>query len=158
MIFIHDAFRHGDSGSLCISYVHAFLPFKMVRQLLLSLYVLSLAAASYASDICSNYCNGTATLDWKPCQVKGYPGIECAEYQVPIDWEDCASDPITLTVNRLPSTSSTKIGSLFMRLGGPGVVSKKLNRCARGNLLTDSVVYVAQLLRYGRSTGKNHPG
>ena len=102
----------------------------MVKQLLLSLSTLCLAAGSYAADICSNYCNGTTKLNWKPCQVKEFPGIECAEFQVPIDWDDCASDPITLTVNRLPSTSSKKIGSFFMRLGGPGIVRKEPIWCA----------------------------
>jgi hypothetical protein len=48
--------------------------------------------------------------------------VECAQVQVPLDWNSPAGPKISLSVARhLASKPNQRIGSLFVNYGGPGV-------------------------------------
>jgi pimeloyl-ACP methyl ester carboxylesterase len=55
-------------------------------------------------------------LSWSGCGG----GFRCAKVTVPVDWAQPAGPTIQLAVKRLPS-SGTKIGSMLINPGGPGV-------------------------------------
>lgn len=57
---------------------------------------------------------GTGTLDWFECGM-----AECADVDVPLDYDDPAAGTITLSVARVPA-SGDRIGALFVNPGGPG--------------------------------------
>ena len=55
--------------------------------------------------------------DWQDCRS----GMECAEVDVPLDYEDPTGDSITLSVLRVPATDpDSRVGSLLVNPGGPG--------------------------------------
>ncbi len=59
-------------------------------------------------------------LDWVPCGPD-YPGIECAEAVVPLDYDAPAGATTVIALARVPaSDSANRIGSLFVNPGGPG--------------------------------------
>ena len=99
----------------------AFKSLSMSRELLNKLFALAFAIVTVTAT-CSDYNTYKGPLTWQPCKQKGFHSLQCASFDVPINWNDCASDPITLTVARIPSNSSSKTGSLFIRFGGPGIV------------------------------------
>lgn len=54
----------------------------------------------------------------------GFPSnLECATYSVPINWDEPDGEHFDLGLVRLPApaNSTTKVGSLFINPGGPGV-------------------------------------
>ena len=53
-------------------------------------------------------------LDWEDCG-----GAECANLDVPVDYEQPDGDSLTLSVARVPA-SGDRIGALFVNPGGPG--------------------------------------
>ena len=56
-------------------------------------------------------------LSWKPCNS----GFQCAQYQVPVDYNHVDSNTFTLQViKHEANTLSKRIGSLIMNPGGPG--------------------------------------
>jgi pimeloyl-ACP methyl ester carboxylesterase len=55
-------------------------------------------------------------LDWKKCDQG-----ECATLQVPLDYADPTGQTIGLAMARQTATGSTRIGSLLLNPGGPGV-------------------------------------
>ena len=57
----------------------------------------------------------TGELDWAPCGG----GAECAELDVPVDYDDPEGDTLTLSIGRV-AASGDRIGSLFVNPGGPG--------------------------------------
>lgn len=56
-------------------------------------------------------------LDWHRCDVA--PGAECAELEVPLDWDDPLGPTIDLALARTRATGD-RIGSLLTNPGGPG--------------------------------------
>ncbi|WP_158574175.1 alpha/beta hydrolase [Streptomyces triticagri] len=55
-------------------------------------------------------------LDWTACGTE-----QCAEAEVPIDYDEPDGSTITLAMRKLPATDpSGRIGTLFVNLGGPG--------------------------------------
>jgi pimeloyl-ACP methyl ester carboxylesterase len=57
-------------------------------------------------------------LTWEDCG----DGFECADIAVPLDYEDTAKGTVTLPLIRRPAgDSATRIGSLLVNPGGPGV-------------------------------------
>ncbi len=54
-------------------------------------------------------------LDWSSCGG----GSECAELDVPVDYDDPDGDTLTLSIGRVPATGD-RIGALFVNPGGPG--------------------------------------
>jgi pimeloyl-ACP methyl ester carboxylesterase len=60
----------------------------------------------------------TQELAWKDCR----DGDECAELEVPLDYDEPEGETITLSVLRVPATEPSKrVGSLVVNPGGPGV-------------------------------------
>lgn len=60
---------------------------------------------------------GDAELDWSPCD----DGYECAELEVPVDYDAATGDTLSLALARRPATGpGARIGSLLMNPGGPG--------------------------------------
>src|SRR6476469_3118565 len=59
---------------------------------------------------------------WHACgsDVSGSKGIECATYDVPLDYEGSTPGTATIALDRLPATGSDRIGTLFLNPGGPG--------------------------------------
>jgi pimeloyl-ACP methyl ester carboxylesterase len=57
---------------------------------------------------------GGDTLDWEDCG-----GAECAELEVPVDYDDPDGDTLTIGVTRVPAEGE-RLGALFVNPGGPG--------------------------------------
>lgn len=59
-------------------------------------------------------------LDWVPCG-SDYPGIECAEAVVPLDYDAPAGATTLIALARVPASDPAhRIGSVFVNPGGPG--------------------------------------
>lgn len=60
---------------------------------------------------------------WGPCG-DGVPDagteLQCATYQVPLDYRSPQAGTATIALDRLPATGPDRIGSLFLNPGGPG--------------------------------------
>ena len=59
--------------------------------------------------------DGAADIAWADCGG----GLECAELDVPLDYDDPDGDTLTLSISRVPA-SGDRIGALFVNPGGPG--------------------------------------
>lgn len=59
--------------------------------------------------------DGTGTLGWSECGG----GDECAELEVPVDWDAPDGDTLPISVLRVPA-GGDRIGALFVNPGGPG--------------------------------------
>jgi pimeloyl-ACP methyl ester carboxylesterase len=46
--------------------------------------------------------------------------LQCATYQVPLDYRDPRAGTATIALDRLPATGPDRVGSLFVNPGGPG--------------------------------------
>jgi pimeloyl-ACP methyl ester carboxylesterase len=57
-------------------------------------------------------------IDWSECGAD----LECAEIDVPLDYDDPEGETITLSVSRAPATGD-RIGPLFINPGGPGATA-----------------------------------
>lgn len=55
------------------------------------------------------------TVDWSDCGS----GFECADIEVPFDWDDPAADTITLGAKRYPASGESQ-GTVLINPGGPG--------------------------------------
>lgn len=62
--------------------------------------------------------SGSDSIDWAECGS----GLECAEVDVPLDYDDPEGETITLSVSRAPATGD-RIGPLFVNPGGPGATA-----------------------------------
>ncbi|MFF5207946.1 alpha/beta fold hydrolase [Streptosporangium sp. NPDC000396] len=60
----------------------------------------------------------TTTLDWSPCPDDKI-GMECADLQVPVNWQKPEGRKITLKLGRLKATGTAE-GSVLVAYGGPG--------------------------------------
>ena len=58
------------------------------------------------------------SIDWSECGAN----LECAEVEVPLDYDDPEGETITLSVGRAPATGD-RIGALFVNPGGPGATA-----------------------------------
>jgi pimeloyl-ACP methyl ester carboxylesterase len=63
-----------------------------------------------------------AAVAWHACgsDVQGGTKVECASYDVPLDYEDPQAGTATIALDRLRATGSERIGTLFLNPGGPG--------------------------------------
>ncbi|SEG98834.1 TAP-like protein [Nonomuraea solani] len=59
------------------------------------------------------------TLDWQTCPNDKI-GLQCADLQVPADWQKPDGRKITLKLGRLKATGTTSEGSVLVAYGGPG--------------------------------------
>ncbi|UFS57811.1 alpha/beta hydrolase [Subtercola endophyticus] len=57
------------------------------------------------------------SLDWSSCNGS----FECATATVPLDWSNPSGDTISLALIKKPAGGGTKLGTLFVNPGGPGV-------------------------------------
>jgi pimeloyl-ACP methyl ester carboxylesterase len=62
--------------------------------------------------------NGATLLEWAPCPNDKI-GMECADLQVPVDWQKAGGRQITLKLGRLKATGTSE-GSVLIAYGGPG--------------------------------------
>lgn len=58
------------------------------------------------------------TLDWEECGFES----ECAEIDLPLDYDDPEGETISVSVGRTPATGD-RIGALFVNPGGPGATA-----------------------------------
>jgi pimeloyl-ACP methyl ester carboxylesterase len=58
-------------------------------------------------------------LDWGACE-EGGSEVECAVYEVPMDYEEPDGERIEIAVKRLPASGDDPLGSLLINPGGPG--------------------------------------
>ena len=72
-----------------------------------------------SGDQSNNSGSGNDTIDWSDC---GGSGTQCAEVQVPLDYDQPEGDTLTLSVARVPATGD-RIGPLFVNPGGPGATA-----------------------------------
>jgi pimeloyl-ACP methyl ester carboxylesterase len=63
--------------------------------------------------------SGSGSIDWTDCG-----GGECADIEVPLDYENPDGDTITISVLRAPA-SGDRIGALFVNPGGPGGIASE---------------------------------
>lgn len=56
-------------------------------------------------------------LHWSPCG-ESYPGIECAVFRVPVDYDSPSGETTTLQLARVPGANADT--TLFVNPGGPG--------------------------------------
>ncbi|MFE3458457.1 alpha/beta hydrolase [Nocardiopsis aegyptia] len=58
-------------------------------------------------------------LAWGDCE-EGGSEVECAVYEVPMDYGDLDGERIEIAVKRLPASGNDPLGSLLINPGGPG--------------------------------------
>lgn len=61
-------------------------------------------------------------LDWTPCAFTSTIGAECAQFQVPLDYDNPAENTLTLSVSRVRAAGD-RIGALVVNPGGPGATA-----------------------------------
>jgi pimeloyl-ACP methyl ester carboxylesterase len=84
---------------------------KLIGSLLgTALLAIGLAASANASPV--------PVLNWNPCSPDG---AVCAAAQVPLDYDDPAGAKTFVVLARYPVNPATKIGTVFVNFGGPGV-------------------------------------
>ena len=61
-------------------------------------------------------------IQWHACEddAGSKPKVECATYDVPLDYENPGAGTVHLAVNRVRATGPGRVGSLFLNPGGPG--------------------------------------
>jgi len=74
--------------------------------------LLALALAAHATT------PTVPVLNWNPCSPDG---AVCAAAQVPLDYDDPAGPQTYVVLARYPVNPATKIGTVFVNFGGPGV-------------------------------------
>lgn len=66
----------------------------------------------------------TQTVAWGECEfelrARSADDLQCAEVEVPLDYDDPAGRPATVVMSRLPAEGDAR-GSLLLNPGGPGV-------------------------------------
>jgi pimeloyl-ACP methyl ester carboxylesterase len=63
----------------------------------------------------------SSTIAWRACATPQLSTRECAEFVVPLDYDELQGQTISLAVSRVPATDqASRIGSLFLNPGGPG--------------------------------------
>lgn len=67
-----------------------------------------------------SYHASSTLVDWQACKPD-IPGLQCGQYEVPLDWAKPEGSQITIAVSRVKATNPSKrLGSLVMNPGGPG--------------------------------------
>jgi pimeloyl-ACP methyl ester carboxylesterase len=81
-------------------------------------WILPLIVASLAFAAPASASPPVPHLDWQPCK----PGFECATAKVPLDYDHPSGRRIELALTRARAADpATRIGSVFVHDGGPGV-------------------------------------
>jgi len=75
-------------------------------------------------------------LSWRSCGVSGTRTVQCAELQVPLDYDNPESERVLIALNRILAPADVEHrGSVLYNPGGPGGSGKELARglAANGN-------------------------
>jgi pimeloyl-ACP methyl ester carboxylesterase len=94
----------------------------MLKPLALTLALLGTALQPWLATpptTSSNNSSSGSALSWRPCPNDNDTGMECADLQVPADWQKPKGREITLKLGRLKATGASK-GSVLISYGGPG--------------------------------------
>lgn len=59
-------------------------------------------------------------IAWSACPDPAIDGLECAVYQVPLDYRQADGPTVDLALRRMPARSGAAMGILFFNPGGPG--------------------------------------
>lgn len=86
--------------------------------LTLSLLIAALLPGPAAAAVTTPSARTADTLKWQPCPNDKI-GMECADLQVPADWQKPEGRKLTLKIGRLKATGTPK-GSVLVSYGGPG--------------------------------------
>lgn len=92
-------------------------PIVMIFSLLLATASGMAAARAAGTPVATS----RSMLDWQPCATAALPTRQCADFVVPLDYDEPDGPTISLAVSRVPATDqASRIGSLFLNPGGPG--------------------------------------
>lgn len=59
-------------------------------------------------------------IAWTACTDPLIDGLECAVYEVPLDYRQDGGPTVTLALRRMPAQGGKPVGTLFFNPGGPG--------------------------------------
>lgn len=88
---------------------------RIVPPFLAAVLLLTAACGSDDADDAEAAEGTDSSLTWEDCES----GSECAQLEVPLDYDDTEGDQLTLGLTRVPA-SGDRIGALFVNPGGPG--------------------------------------
>ncbi|KAF8529753.1 TAP-like protein-domain-containing protein [Hysterangium stoloniferum] len=89
----------------------------MVEATKLLSIILSISPVS-ARNLVKNRTSCLSPLIWTPCP--GVPDVECASYEVPLDYANPKSGVANLAVARFRAITTPRLGTVFVNPGGPG--------------------------------------
>ncbi|KAI8934979.1 hypothetical protein NX059_008645 [Plenodomus lindquistii] len=133
------------------------------------LYLLALVSAQSItlagdSSLPSRANSTIPSIEWSACP----PGtllpknVQCANFSVPIDWDEPWGEHFDLGIAKLPATPSnttTRVGSLFINPGGPGESAAQiLTGLALGVLPSGNLTKAFDIIGLDpRGVGMSHP-
>ncbi|MBF6066153.1 alpha/beta fold hydrolase [Nocardia terpenica] len=93
--------------------------------------ILSVALLAAVCAACGSGSKSTTPaappIAWKACPPAYGTLVQCADIEVPLDWDKPDGDKITVGIDRLPASDpSHRIGALVVNPGGPGGVGTEL--------------------------------
>ncbi len=115
-----------NSRGMTSSFLKFLFSRSLTHQAVFALLVCFAFAGSYRAnaaiaDAPSARVLSPAKIAWHSCE-QHIANLDCAEVQVPLDWNHPDGPKITLSVARhRASKTNERIGSLFVNYGGPGV-------------------------------------
>ena len=80
--------------------------------------VAPLTAQTSAQDAPIDF--STNSIAWAACPDAPVAGLECAVYDVPLNYRDPAGTTIQIALRRVPASGEDRVGTLFFNPGGPG--------------------------------------
>ena len=79
-----------------------------------------LAVLALSLWACSRPAGASSGIDWEPCG-EDFPGLECATFDVPLDYDSPRGRTTEIALARVPASDAAhRIGSVFVNPGGPG--------------------------------------
>ncbi|KAG8840662.1 hypothetical protein FRB91_005822 [Serendipita sp. 411] len=89
-----------------------------------------------------NSCSGSvlkeratpASVAWGGCLNQPQAAFECANVDVPLDWQDASKGTVPIYVSRYPATKLPRKGYMFYNPGGPGLSGSRFIQ-SQGKLL-----------------------
>lgn len=160
----------GPIRTLTEATAHLARSVSLVRRRIVTVAVLVVLAAcgggnnagtsSTATDApTSSLPNGGADeqINWAPCGVDS-PGLECARFRVPFNWENPGTDKFSLSLVRRPADQRTaRIGSMLVNPGGPGFGGSYLAESAESFFSEDLLNRFDVVAWDPRGTGESTP-
>ncbi|GAB2545618.1 alpha/beta hydrolase [Nocardia heshunensis] len=88
------------------------------KALLSTVLLAAICAACGSSDTTRS---APQPITWKPCPAEYGTSVQCADIEVPLDWDKPDGEKITVGIDRLPATDPGRsLGPLVVNPGGPG--------------------------------------